>query len=592
MQKLIKSIIAMNDSKILNEKEETKTGLNQTSGAPKDGVKIITGEVTAITEKEALIAIGDDKGAIPLEKFTKGVEVGDKVEIAVKEINGNMSITELISHNKANTSEPEKKESTIITGEVISLIVNGDVTIKFGTNGTNRASIPYSKFTAHPMVGDTVKVRLEEMNGNTVITEIISHEKPVKESASNAQENPSKEDAPKDITEEEIELSYIDPEFLLECMSVPTHSKLEYRMVAYVMMWAKRNGVQYDFDEFGNIYLTKGELAEGEFYPCVTSHLDTVQYKHDPYIYAGVPLELQISIVKNEGVKEHKVSVNNEGGSEIGIGADDKGGICICLSMFEHVEKLKACFFLDEETGCHGSDHLDKDWFKDVGYCIGYDSPDLFRAAWSCSGVKLFSYEFYEKWMKPVCDDWGLKDCFYSEPITDVMEIRKQVGIICMNFGNGGYNAHMENEYCIIEHMDHACGMGIALIDHIGLTRHELKHTSSYETIKGSYRIDNGMFIRTDVDDTKQLENLGDTKRWPNRTYSSTNTNTTRTTTTKDEQLNFDMVKYIVNRYDGHILAIKDEVLDSIKKICETSNIDFSLFETEISGKFNNEVKF
>jgi hypothetical protein len=235
------------------------------------------------------------------------------------------------------------------------------------------------------MVGDTVKVRLEEMNGNTVITEIISHEKPVKESASNAQENPSKEDAPKDITEEEIELSYIDPEFLLECMSVPTHSKLEYRMVAYVMMWAKRNGVQYDFDEFGNIYLTKGELAEGEFYPCVTSHLDTVQYKHDPYIYAGVPLALKIEKTKDS---DHKLFVDNEGGSlgtEIGIGADCKSGICICLSLFDHFEKLKACFFLDEEEGCVGSEKLDVDWFNNVGYVIGFDSPDLCRAAWSCS---------------------------------------------------------------------------------------------------------------------------------------------------------------------------------------------------------------
>jgi hypothetical protein len=52
------------------------------------------------------------------------------------------------------------------------------------------------------------------------------------------------------------------------------------------------------------------------------------------------------------------------------------------------------------------------------------------------------------------------------------------------------------------------------------------------------------------------------------------------------------MVKYIVNRYDGHILAIKDEVLEAVKAVCEKSNIDFSLFENEIAGKFNNEVKF
>lgn len=393
-----------------------------------------------------------------------------------------------------------------------------------------------------------------------------------------------------DPIDDDMELSYLNQDFVLETMAVPTNSHNEFRMVVHIIKFARRNGINYEFDDYGNLYLTKGELAEGEYYPCVTSHLDTVQNNQEPYIRANVSLDLKCELTKDG---EHKVSVDTKGQSAIGIGADDKGGVCICLSMFEHFEKLKACFFLCEEIGCCGSKELNKDWFKDVGYCIGYDSPDLFRAAWSCSGVKLFSYEFYEKWMKPVCDEWGLKDCFYSEPITDVMEIRKQTGVMCMNFGNGGYNAHSPSEYCIIEHMDHACGMGIALIDHIGLTRHYMPHTSSYSQSKGTYRNINGYLERTDVDDTKQLENLGDNKRWGGRsTTYNTSTSTSRSTVTKDEQLNFEMVKYIVNRYDGHISSLKTEVLEAVKDICEKSNVDFSLFEAAISGKFNNEVKF
>ena len=164
-----------------------------------------------------------------------------------------------------------------------------------------------------------------------------------------------------------------------------------------------------------------------------------------------------------------------------------------------------------------------------------------------------------------------------------------------MNFGNGGYNAHSETEYCILEHMDHACGMGIALIDHIGCTRHYLKHASStWGAVKGSYKMKGGFYIPREVDDTKQLESLGDNKRWSRTTYGGYNSNTRSTTTsvTKDEQLNFEMVKYIVNRYDGHILALKDEVLEAIKGICEKSNVDFKLFETAIAEKFNNDIKF
>jgi len=589
----------MNDSKILNEKEETKTGLNQASEAPKDGAKTIIGTVTAITEKAAIVEFDKDNGSIPLEKLGDGVEIGDTIEATIKEINGKCAITDVVSHKKAEAQKDEKKESTIVSGEIVSLLVDGDVTIKFGNNGANRASVPYSKFENKPMVGDTVKVRLEEMNGSTVVTDIVSHESKNDESANNAQEKSSDENDDKNLTDEEIELSYIDPEFLLDCMSIPTHSNLEYRMVAYVIMWARRNGIQYDFDEFGNVYLTKGKLDDGEFYPCVTSHLDTVQYKHDPYIYAGVPLELQISIVENEGVKEHKVSVNNEGGSEIGIGADDKGGICICLSMFEHVEKLKACFFLDEETGCHGSNKLDEDWFKDVGYVIGFDSPDLYRAAWACDGTQLFNYEFYEKHMKKVCDYWGLtKGCFFSEPYTDVKNIREKTELICMNFGNGGYNAHNMGgtEYCIMEHMDQACGMGIDLIEAIGNTRHTLKHTGRYNSYSAN--------PTTDYTEVHKLEQLGDNTRKGYKPTGSTSTSTSTSTTSggssttqkqtvsKDDEIKFETVKYITERYDSLIKNIEEDVLATVKNICETNNIDFSMFEKSISENFSSEIKF
>jgi hypothetical protein len=138
--------------------------------------------------------------------------------------------------------------------------------------------------------------------------------------------------------------------------------------------------------------------------------------------------------------------------------------------------------------------------------------------------------------------------------------------------------------------------MGVALIDHIGLTRHYLPHVSSYAASKGTYKVKDGFFIRQDVDDTKLLESLGDNKRWNRNAYGggygSSSSSSRTSTVSKDEQLNFEIVKYIVNRYDGHILALKEEVLEAIKDVCEKSNIDFKLFETVVGGKFNNEIKF
>lgn len=403
---------------------------------------------------------------------------------------------------------------------------------------------------------------------------------------SNASDEKNQEEPPKD---DEMKLVLLDKDFVYECMAVPTYSKKEFRMVTFIILWARRNGIKYEFDDFGNVYLTKGTLEDGEFYPCVTSHLDTVQDKQEPYIYAGVPLDLKTSVTK-EGY--HKISVDSNGGSQIGIGADDKSGICICLSMFKYVSKLKACFFLDEETGCNGSDNLDLEWFKDVGYVIGYDSPDLYRAAWSCSGVKLFSYDFYLKHMKKVCDRWGLTSgCFFSEPYTDVKNIREKTDIICMNFGNGGYYAHSASEYVIIEDMDQACCMGIDLINSIGCTEHKLKHTKgSWTSFK---RNSDGTYEDVNYNDTEMLKSLGDDNRKTSYGYSSnTKTTTNSTTVTKEDELKFETLKYVVNRYDSYLLGIKEDILEGIKSLCEKSNVEFAEFESVISEKFNNEIKF
>lgn len=381
---------------------------------------------------------------------------------------------------------------------------------------------------------------------------------------------------------EDLELYYLDEETMLECMSIPTHSGLECRMVTFIMRWARRNKIKYEFDDFGNIYLTKGKLSKGEYYPCVTSHMDTVQTMQDPYIYAGVPLEL---VIEEDKDGAHTLSVS---GGDIGIGADDKAGIAICLSMFAYHDKLKACFFLDEEMGCVGSKKLWKEWFEDVGYVIGYDSPDLYRSAWSCNGTKLFSYSFYETYMKEVCDRWGLTTgCFFSEPYTDVKEIREQTDIICMNFGNGGYNPHNVGgiEYCILEDMDHALGMGVDLINYIGRTRHTLKHRSKYDVITIPFRRKDGFYgVRSVEDDTEKLESLGDVSKSFYATRGKSGNSK------KESDVKFENVEYITRRYDKHISQIKDELVSGIENICANRGIEKEEFIKLIEKTFNNEI--
>lgn len=389
--------------------------------------------------------------------------------------------------------------------------------------------------------------------------------------------------------ENALSLTHLDEKFVYELMSVPTSSSNEYRLVTFIILWARRNNIHYEFDDYGNVYLTKGEIKEGEYYPCVTAHLDSVQSKQKTYAQAGQPLQVKTRISTIN--KKHEIYVDG-----MGIGGDDKAGVLIGLSMFSHLDTLKACFFLEEEIGCKGSAKLNKEWFKNVGYVMGFDSPDLNRAAYACSGIKLFSANFFKTYMQDICKKHGLTK-FQSEPFTDVKEIREQTGIMCMNFGSGYYNAHSEREYCVIEDMDTACRMGVELIEFIGLTRHELQHSNGW--IKGQ----DGVYrkVVTDDEDEKFFRtlsgvqygyygygnqgsyNYGTTSK-ASGTSTTTTTKTTETAKDDKNKVNIETLKYVTERYEEHI----EDVKVRIQKVCEANNIDFALFENE----FVTTIKF
>jgi len=392
---------------------------------------------------------------------------------------------------------------------------------------------------------------------------------------------------------------YVDIKELYEVMQVPSCSRYEFRMAAYIMLWARRNGIDYKFDKKGNIYLTKGKLEDGEFYPCVTSHMDSVQDKAKPFALAGAELPLRTKRVKSTTTEEvrHEIYIDGQG-----IGADDKLGVYISLQIVKNSPKCKAAFFVEEEIGMMGSKDLDKDFFNDVAYVIGWDSPDLIRAAWKCSGTQLFTADFYKKNIKPVVGKWGFEDKhFHSEPFTDVVQIREKTGIMCMNFGNGGYQAHSSTEYLVIEHVDHALGMGLDLVKNIPCTE-QYKFTKSYD------RTATGAIIHgsASFDDERECEKLFGTY-YSNTNYNSNSNSNTHSssassnnrsdnnvnTTPKDDGVNEETVKYIVDTYDDYINTIKDEVdkkcdaiSDIIKDKFREAGIDFSTFGINIKDEF------
>lgn len=379
---------------------------------------------------------------------------------------------------------------------------------------------------------------------------------------------------------DELKLTHLNKDFVYELMAIPTVSSYEYRLITFVVLWARRNNVDFEFDDYGNLYLTKGTINDGEYYPCVTAHLDSVQQKHKLYVQAGQELDVKTRTVLNK----HEIFVDG-----MGIGGDDKAGVLIALSMFSHVDKLKACFFLEEEIGCKGSDHLNVDWFKNVGYVIGYDSPDLNRAAWACSGTKLFSADFFKNHIKDICAKHGLTD-FRSEPFTDVKKIREKTNVMCMNFGSGYYEAHSPREYCVIEDMDTACRMGHEIIEHLGLKRYELENKAAewtkdkYGTFRKSYDEDEEYFSSTFAPKYQYSGYTSNTNNTTSTTTQTSKTNDAKGKETLNTEAQAEIIKYMSETYDEYI----DKVKNDIKAICEKKNIDFSEFEQV----FSKEIKF
>ena len=79
---------------------------------------------------------------------------------------------------------------------------------------------------------------------------------------------------------------------LKEVLSVPTKTYKEDGMVEYICKVLEHiRGVTYYTDDMNNVYATKGDLPEGEFYPMFIAHTDTVHELVDEIVVEEEMLE-------------------------------------------------------------------------------------------------------------------------------------------------------------------------------------------------------------------------------------------------------------------------------------------------------------
>ncbi len=58
-------------------------------------------------------------------------------------------------------------------------------------------------------------------------------------------------------------------DFLKKVLSIPTKSFKEDLMIEFLVEYLTEKKHNFQVDDFGNVYVTKGVLDEGESYPCI-----------------------------------------------------------------------------------------------------------------------------------------------------------------------------------------------------------------------------------------------------------------------------------------------------------------------------------
>lgn len=251
---------------------------------------------------------------------------------------------------------------------------------------------------------------------------------------------------------------------LVELCFVQSHSQNEYRMITYLIDKLRALGLSYYIDLIGNIIVTKGKA---QTYPCIVSHMDTVHKLVNDYqiFYVNITSKHDKNIII-----DRKLFAKN-GDKPTGIGGDDKCGIFACLYFLEKLPAVKVVFFTREESGCVGSDNIDKSFFSDCRYIIQLDrrhSGDFID--------KHFRGNTTSQAFRSECGHLKKQFGFKSTTgvITDSINLWVDgVGISCINLSAGYYEPHTDSEYIMIKELWNSIQLTRSIISTLKQKRYE-----------------------------------------------------------------------------------------------------------------------
>ena len=245
-------------------------------------------------------------------------------------------------------------------------------------------------------------------------------------------------------------MKHSTPSFALlhQLLATPSPSGKEHAIAAFLLEHARGLGYAAVMDEHSNVFIRKGKPG---VVPCVSAHIDTV-----------VPNKAKL--INKQG---RIIGVNAQG-QRMGIGADDKTGVYVCLQLLAQLDDLIVILFAGEEIGGVGARNVSPDWFTDVGYIVAFDCPGRGLVSYTSGGVRLFANdgEFIRR-AAPVMEQHGLTK-WQHHPFSDVMIIRQRFPISCLNVSSGYHRWHRQDEFIDTEELHAAVESAKAMLKALG----------------------------------------------------------------------------------------------------------------------------
>lgn len=260
-------------------------------------------------------------------------------------------------------------------------------------------------------------------------------------------------------------------ELFLNIMEIPTCSRNEERLRDFLVSYGIEKGYEINIDRKGNVFFKKGTIGDGEHYPCIVAHIDTVHRDQIPHIKENKKLLIGEDVRDGKQVVYAQKLVDGLL-TDTGIGGDDKAGLYIGLMIMEALDVCMGAFFVEEEINMQGSRNANLDFVKDAGYFIQFDAPTNNWVSRHLSGVRLFDQTFEDK-IIDILGAHGQTKISDTDPYTDVLILRKETDLCCINFFAGYMNMHTEDEYIVLDYVEEAINLGLAVIERLGKTKHE-----------------------------------------------------------------------------------------------------------------------